>query len=196
VRRSLLAVVAVAGSLFSIYLVTGGTVQEQLSFLVNDAGITAVTHAATCPTRISPECIAMAADAGVTVHRYERLRFPVAVRQQSDGGFDVQLPPMNVSLAGACIEVVDWADCTLDSSAPAVAATSPLLGQQLPFTPVGVAAKWCRAKFDAGLPCALSDGGTYGDRNVSLCSLRASVAQCETVGTGVIIAGDSPEGDL
>ena len=105
---------------------------------------------------------------------------------------------MNTQLAQACIEVVDWSDCTLDSPAtyPAVAA---LLGQQLPFSPAGVVKKCVRPNFDAGLACLrlLPDGGSYswGDRNVFLRSEAAAPATCEPVECR-IFAGEDPESDL
>jgi len=192
-QRSLITVAVVAGLSFSVFLVVGGgTVAQQKDWLITDAGITAVTHAATCPVRISPDCVDAGRQAGLNVHRNERLRFPVAVRVQSDGGRDVQLPPMNVSLAGRCIEVVDWTDCTLDSSAAAKTSASALLGQELPFDLAGVVRKCVRAKFDAGLACPLLDGGSFGDRNVYPRASTADPLQCESVECGVV-AGQDPE---
>ena len=147
-RRVQIALVTVGALAFSVFVVVGGDVSEQTAFLV-DAGYTAPTHVATCPVRVSPECVAMATDAGLTVHSYERLRFPVAVRVLPDGGRDVQMPPMDVGLARKCIEVMDWAACALDPPAtyPGVAA---LIGQPLPFQPAGAALRGCvRPKFDA-----------------------------------------------
>jgi hypothetical protein len=200
-NRKVIATVLVAGLTYSIFLVVGGgTPANQVAWLQTDAGITAVTHAATCPVRISPECLDAGRQAGFTLHRYERLRFPVAVRAMADGGRDVQLPPMNVGLAGFCIEVVDWADCTLDGSGAAVTATQGLLGQDLPFTPVGVVAKWVRPKRDAGLTCnrRATDGGTwdFGDRNVYPVAEALDAGDCEVVGSGVIWAGSDEEVDL
>lgn len=129
-KRSLIATFAVGVLTFSAYLVTGGgTVQNQTQWLINDAGISTVTHAATCPVRISDECRMSAMDAGVNVRKYSRLTFPVHIRVQSDGGRDVQLPPMNFGQAQECIHIVDWTDCSLDSSVPAVATVSALLGK-------------------------------------------------------------------
>lgn len=200
-KRSLIATVLVGAVTFSVFLVTGGgTVQQQRDWLVNDAGITAVTHAATCPARVSAECVAAAQGAGIPLKRYSRLTFPVAVRVQADGGRDVQLPPMNFGLVDECINVVDWADCTLDGSGAAVAAASALLGQELPFTISGVTPRWVRQKADAGLACRrrATDGGSFnfGDRNVFPASEAVSVAACEVVGSGVVYSGADPEADL
>jgi hypothetical protein len=194
VNRNLLAVVAVGALTFSVYLLTGGDVPAQLNWLV-DAGAS-VTHAAECPVRLSDDCLDAGRQAGFTLHKYERLRFPVWVRVQSDGGRDVQLPPMNTGLAGACIEVVAWTDCSLDATAPARASVSALLGQQLPFTPVGAVKQWGRAKFDAGLDCPLADGGSYGDRNVMPRAWMLDPDRCELVGSGVVMMGADPEQEL
>lgn len=195
-KRSLVATVLVGALTFSIFLVTGGgTVQNQLNWLQTDAGITTVTHAATCPVRVSAECAAAAG-----VKRYTRLTFPVSVRVQADGGRDVQLPPMNVGVVDECIHVIDWADCTLNGSGAAVTAVRGLLGQQLPFTVSGVQPRWVRQKADAGLPCRRreTDGGSrnFGDRNVFPASEAVSVPTCEVVGSGVIYSGANPETDL
>jgi hypothetical protein len=200
-KRSLIATVLVSGLTFSVYLVTGGgTVENQRQWLISDAGISVVTHAATCPVRVSPECVAAAQAASIPLKRYSRLSFPVSIRVQPDAGRDVQLPPMNHGVADECIHVMDWADCTLDSSGAAVSSVSGLLGQQLPFTVSGVATRWVRAKADAGLPCLrrATDGGSFnfGDRNVFPASEAVSVATCEAVGSGVIYAGSNPETDL
>lgn len=200
-RRSLIATVLVGAVTFSVFLVTGGgTVENQKQWLISDAGITAVTHAATCPVRVSAECVAAARAASIPLKRYSRLTFPVAVRVQADGGRDVQLPPMNVGLVDECINIVDWADCTLNNAASAVTAVSALLGQELPFTIVGIAPRWVRQKADAGLACRrrATDGGSFnfGDRNVFPASDAVSVAACEVVGSGVVYAGADPETDL
>lgn len=184
-NRKLITTVLVSGLTFSVYLATGGTVQEQVDFLA-DAGIAAANRDATCPVRLDPD---FAADAGLSI--YQRLKFPVRVATLPDGGRDVQLPPMPLGKVRDAIDVVSWDDCTLVASTAPVAA---LWGNRLPFQLVPAASKpWCRAKFDAGLDCLLLDGGTFGDRNVSACSTRANPATCERVSSGVIYAGDDPE---
>lgn len=170
-KRSLIATFIAGALTFSVYLVTGGgTVQNQTQWLINDAGISTVTHAATCPVKISQECIASAAARGMNVRKYSRITFPVHIRAQADGGRDVQLPPMNSGLLQECIRIIDWSDCSINNSAPAVAAVNALLGDQLPFIITGITPKWVRRKADAGLMCQRrrSDGGVYnfGDRNV------------------------------
>lgn len=197
-RRVQIALVTVGALAFSVFVVVGGTVAEQVNFLV-DAGYTAPTHVAACPVRISDECVAAATDAGLSVHPYERLRFPVAVRVLPDGGRDVQMPPMDTATARRCLEVMNWADCTLDPPAtyPGVAA---LLGQPLPFQPAGAIQRGCvRPKFDAGLICnrMRSDGGVYsfGDRNVFRRAEAVDPATCEPVEC-TIFAGDDPETEL
>jgi hypothetical protein len=99
-KRSLIATVLVGALTFSVYIVSGGgTVQNQRQWLINDAGISTVTHAATCPVRMSDECISAAQARGMNLRKYSRLTFPVNIRTQTDGGRDVQLPPMNIGLA-------------------------------------------------------------------------------------------------
>ena len=192
--RTQIAAVVVAGLAFSVYLVTGGTVSQQMAFL-GDAGYTGATHRAECPVRIDPLCVARANDAGWQLHTYERLAFPVAVRVLPDGGRDVQMPPMDVGLVGPCIQTVDWNDCTLNAAT--VASVAGLLGSALPFTPIGVVKTWVRPRRDAGLGCYRSDGDggayDYGDRNVFPASQAVDAGDCEFVGAGVIYAGDDPE---
>lgn len=195
--RLQITVVTVGALVFSVFVVVGGTVAQQMQFL-QDAGYAGATHIATCPVRVSPECVAMAADAGVMVKTNDRVRFPVAIITLADGGKDVQLPPMNRGLTQRCLDVVDWADCTLDAPAtyPAVAA---LLGQQLPFSVAGVVKKCVRANFDAGLVCnrKRGDGGVYswGDRNVYLRAESVNPARCEPVECQITF-GEDPEVDL
>lgn len=196
IRRSLIATVLVGATTFTVFLVTGTptpTVSEQTAFLI-DAGYTGATHVATCPVRFYPSCVAVANDAGIPVHVYERLRFPVAMIALADGGRDVQLPPMNLGIVQECFRVVDWADCTLATaaSAPAIAG---LIGQQLPFSLAGAVRKCVRPKFDAGLQCLLADGGSRGDRNVFARTEAADPAQCEPVECAVYLGSD-PEVDL
>lgn len=191
--RVRIALVAVGASIFSVFLVVGGTVQDQTNFLV-DGGWTAATHRAECPVYFDDDCLDAGRQAGYTLHRYERLAFPVAVRVLADGGRDVQMPPMNVQAAAECIHVMAWEDCTLNAGQ--VGTVSGLLGQQLPFTPVGAVKQWGRAKFDAGLDCPLLDGGSFGDRNVMSRAQMLDPNRCELVGAGVVFAGSDPEVDL
>lgn len=183
-KRVLVAVVAVGSLTFSAYVATGGTVAEQTADM-EDAGFAPPNRDATCPVRLDPD---FAADAGVGV--YQRLMFPVVVTVLPDGGRDVQMPPMPLQRARQSIDVVDWNDCTLAASTAPVAA---LWGTNRPFIAQGVVKPWCRQKTDASLPCLLTDGGTFGDRNVSRCSTRANPATCERVSGGGIYLGDDPE---
>lgn len=182
-NRRLVAVVAVGALSFSVYLTVGGTVAEQTAYLA-DGGI-APNRDAVCPVRLDPD---FAADAGLGI--YQRLKFPVALKVLTDGGRDVTLPPMPLQRVRQALDVVDWSDCALAASTAPVAA---LWGTGRPFTLAGVVKPWCRQKSDAGLPCALLDGGSFGDRNVSLCTTRAAPATCERVSSGVIYSGDDPE---
>jgi len=195
VRRVLVAVTAVGALTFSVYLATGGGVQAQVDFLT-DAGLATPTHVATCSVRISDECLAAAADAGVNVHRYERLRFPVTVTTLPDGGRDVQLPPL-AQAARHCVEVMSWGDCALvvAGSAPAVAAK---WGQPLPFTTAGAVRGCVRAKFASSLLCPRVDGGARDvseERNVYPRAWTSDPAQCEQVECAVF-AGEDPETEL
>ena len=193
IRRELIAIALFGPIVATVYLVTGTptpTVSEQIAFLV-DAGYTGATHVATCPVRFAPDCVAAANDAGIPVHAYERLRFPVAIINLPDAGKDVQLPPMNLGIVQECFRVVDWADCTLATaaSAPAIAG---LIGQQLPFSLVGAVRKCVRPKFDAGLDCLHLDGGSTGDRNVFQRTDAVDPARCESVECSIYL-GDSPD---
>ena len=184
-KRVLVATVAVGASVFAIFLAQPGTVQEQADFLA-DGGF-APNRNATCPVRLDAD---VAAAAGVASNL--TVTFPVSRRVLPDGGIDITLPPMSKGVRQA-LEVPDWTECTLAASTAPVRA---LWGTQRPFTRVGVVGKWCRAKFDAGLPCVGLDGGTMGDRNVSLCAVRASPATCERVSAGHIYSGEDPEKDV
>lgn len=180
--RRVVATVAVTGSVFAVYLATGGTVAEQVAYL-DDAGIAPPNRDATCPVRLDPD---YAADAGLSV--YQRLKFPVSLRVMADGGRDVQLPPMPLGRVRDALDVISWDDCTLAASTAPVRA---LWGTRNPFTTSGVVKPWCRQ--GPGKPCVGLDGGTMGNRNVGLCSLRANPATCERVSSGVIYLGDDPE---
>ncbi len=183
-RRLQIAAVAVGTLVFSVFIVSNGTVSEQTAFL-DDAGLAPPNRNCTCPVRLDAD---FAADAGLKV--YQRLTFPCVLTVLSDGGRDVQMPPMPQGQRAA-IDVVDWNDCTLAAD---TAPVSSKWGTSRPFVGVAAASKpWCRAKLPT-LPCLGLDGGTMGDRNVGPCSLRAAPATCERVGTGVIYAGDDAEG--
>lgn len=183
-KRALVALVTVAGASFSIYVATSGTVAEQVADM-EDAGLAPPNRDCTCPVRLDPD---FAADAGLGL--YQRLLFPCLLTVLPDAGRDVQMPPMPLQRTRQSIDVVDWGDCSLSASTLAV---RNLWGTQRPFTLAGVVKPWCRQKADAGLPCVLLDGGTFGDMNVSLCSLRANPATCERVSGGGIYFGDDEE---
>lgn len=181
--RKLITTVLVGAVTFSVYVLTGDTLQEQVADAA-DGGISPANRDATCPVRLDED---YAADAGLKL--YQRLTFPVSLRTLPDGGRDVTLPPMPLQRARQALDVVDWNDCTLAASTAPVAA---LWGDARPF--VTATRPWCRAH-QPGLPCLLLDGGSFGDRNVSHCSTRAAPATCERVSSGVIYLGDS-EDDL
>lgn len=182
--RRLVTTVLVGGTLsFSVYLATGGTIAEQVADM-DDAGISPPNRDATCPVRLDAD---YAADAGLGV--YQRLLFPVSRRVMSDGGIDIQLPPLPLAKVRDALDVVNWNDCTLAASTAPVRA---LWGTKTPFTTVGVVKPWCRAKLP-GQPCLLTDGGLPGDRNVGLCAGRANPATCERVSSGTLYLGDDPE---
>jgi hypothetical protein len=193
-KRLLVTVVSVGALTFSVYLAVGGDVSAQKDFLV-DAGY-APSHVATCPVRISPECVALAADAGVTVHTYERLSFGVDVNVMADGGRDVQLPPMAMA-ARECIQP-DWPNCTL-----ALCATRPTVcakvGQPLPFVLEARSGRCLRKNTDAGFPdCFTSDGGDPGDMNVHAAAFFSGT--CEPVEASgpscAVVAGENPNVEL
>jgi hypothetical protein len=186
-NRKLITVALVSGLSFSVYMVSGGSVTAQTDFLT-DAGI-APNRDATCPVRLDED---FAADAGLKL--YQRLKFPVRLTTLSDGGRDVQMPPMPIAVMRNAIEVVDWSDCTLNASTGPVAA---LWGTQRPFLLTGVVKPWCRAKEDAGLPClrVLPDGGSasFGNRNVYPCANAVNPSTCERASSGVVYSGDNDE---
>jgi hypothetical protein len=77
-KRALVTVVTVAGSVFAVFLATGGNVQQQVDFLA-DAGFTTPNRDATCPVRLDAD---FAADAGLLL--YQRLKFPVVLTPRRD----------------------------------------------------------------------------------------------------------------
>jgi len=181
-RRVQVALVAVGTLVFSVFVVSNGTVGEQTAFL-DDAGIAPPNRNCTCPVRLDAD---FAADAGLRL--YQRLTFPCVLTVLSDGGRDVQMPPMPQG-ARAAIDVVDWNDCTLAAD---TAPVSSRWGTSRPFVGVAQASKpWCRQ--GVGKACVGLDGGSLGFGNVGACALRADPATCERVGTGVIMLGDDPE---
>ncbi len=182
--RKIIQVVGVAALTFTIYVATGLTLTQQVNELT-DAGYAPPNRDATCPVRLDPD---FAADAGLGI--YQRLLFPVTQTTLADGGRDIQMPPMPLLRVRQAIDVVDWNDCALAASTAPVRA---LAGTSKPFTLTGVVKPWCRQKTDAGLLCKLLDGGTFGDRNVSLCSTRQDAGACERVSGGTIYLGDNPE---
>lgn len=196
-NRLQIAAASVGALVFAVFIVVGGNVLQQTTYLA-DAGYLP-THVATCQVRLSPECVALATDAGFPLRTYERVRFPVSMTALADGGRDVQLPPLPLTAARRCVEVVDWNDCTLvlAASAPAIAA---LWGQPVPFTTLGTVKRCVRAKFAAGLLCdrLRADGGvfSFGDRNVFQRAEAAAPAMCEPVECGPILLGEEPEVEL
>lgn len=106
---ALVTVVTVGGVTYSVYAPNSPAVTP---IAYADAGVAAPTHIATCPARIRPQCAA-----AYGTRRYETLRFPVfvAATPGDPQGFDVLLPPRSQSVAGPCIEVMRWADCTLEA---------------------------------------------------------------------------------
>lgn len=196
-NRLQIAAASVGAVVFTVFVVVGGNITQQTTYLA-DAGYSP-THVATCQVRLSPECVAIATDAGFPLRTYERVRFPVSMATLADGGRDVQLPPLPLSAARRCVEVVDWNDCNLvtAASAPAIAA---LWGQLVPFTTLGTVKRCVRAKFDAGLACnrLQADGGAYsfGDRNVFQRLDAVAPATCEPVECGPVVLGEDPEAEL
>jgi hypothetical protein len=185
-NRKPIGLVIVGLTAFTVWIVGGNaTVQEQADFLA-DAG-RAPNRDATCLVRLDPD---FALDAGVGV--YQRLLFPISLLVTSDGGRDVHMPPMPNQRVRDAIEIVDLGDCTLAASTAPIAA---LWGAQKPFVPAAVK-PFCRAKWDAGLLCVLLDGGTYGDRNITPCSWRATPSTCERVaGAGTYFERSADGGD-
>lgn len=106
---SLVTVVVVGAATYTVYGPSSPAITPT-HYL--DAGVSGPTHIATCPARIRPQCAAT-----YGTRRYETLRFPVFVTGTPGNaqGFDVLLPPRSQSVAGPCIEVMAWADCTLEA---------------------------------------------------------------------------------
>lgn len=193
-RRALVSVVSVGALVFSVYLIQGGNVQQQLNVLT-DAGLTP-NRVATCPVRIFPELKADALAAGVTVRTYERLSFPVSLLVLADGGRDVQLPPIRQDVR-AGIEP-DWENCTMVTCAsrPAVCAK---WGQPLPLVLETRSARCLRKRSDAGFAdCFTADGGDPGEGNVRPASNFSGNCQpVEAIGPScAIIAGEDSETEL
>jgi hypothetical protein len=193
-KRVLVSVVAVGALSFSVFLIQGGTVQQQLNVLT-DAGVVP-NRVATCPVRISPELKADALAAGVTVHTYERLSFPVALTILADGGRDVQLPPIRADVRVG-IEP-DWENCTLVTCAarPAVCAK---WGDALPLVLETRSGRCLRKNTEAGFgACFTLDGGDPGEMNVRPAgNYSGSCEPVEALGPScAIIAGESPETEL
>lgn len=159
-----------------------------LVYLAASTGPVGVQREATCPVRVSDECRAIYASQGLTVARYERLKFPVFRRALSDGGVEIDMPRA-LARVQDCIEVRDWSDCVL----AACPGTAPLVcalwdaGMPVRRAPL----RSCvRAKYDAGLLCPVVSGG--GDRNVYPRARAVNPAQCEAVECGVL-AGEDPD---
>jgi len=198
-RRELIATVALGAVVTTVYLATGPgspTVTEQTAFLA-DSGYVAATHVITCPVRFARPCLADLRDAGFAVRKNDRIKFPVHVTDLTDGGQEIQLPPMTQYGRRECFTVADWSDCgnlRKDTTDPVTAA---LWGTDFPVdtTP---ARRCVRAK-QPSKPClrALPDGGSYdfGDRNVYPRSDAVDPATCEKVECSILL-GEDPEVDL
>lgn len=199
IRRSLIATALIGATTFTVFLVTGTptpTVQEQAAFLA-DSGTVAATHVITCPVRFVRPCLADLRDAGFTVHKNDRIKFPVNVTDLADGGREIQLPPMPQYGQRACFFVADWGDCGNLKLASTDLTTAALWGSDFPVA-TSPAKKCVRAK-QPTKPClrALADGGSYdfGDRNVYPKSEAVDPATCEKVECSILL-GDDPEVDL
>lgn len=192
-NRRLIALVALVGGTATIYLAS-------LDFFPSSLRV------ATCPVRVSDECLAQYP----ALRRYETIRFPVD-RNVADGGLSFTLP----RALGApdrrvrdCIEVMDWASCDLDpcSTFPAVCAAWDA-GQ--PVTRARSASKFV-------IPdCRSTDGG-WDDSAVVDCRRRgvapdggvgwwgcnvfprgeATGTQCLDAPSGVVFAGERVEDSL
>jgi hypothetical protein len=195
-RRVNLAVATFGAVLLIVYAMQGGTTQEQAAFLV-DAGFVRASHVATCPVRLSPECVALGEDSGMQLHAYERMKFPCAITALPDGGREIQLPPIGTTSDDVCVEVLDWNDCSI------VPTDGGVFGEAFPFSVAGVTRKCVRAKLDAGLPCLrasppLLDGGTaysFGEGNVFERTQAVDPTTCEPVEC-VVVSGDDPGVEL
>jgi hypothetical protein len=176
--RKILYSVLAAGTMFAIYL-------------ASDSGPVGQAMVAVCPVRIDDECLLRMRDGGLSVNRYERLRFPAFVTF-TDAGTEIDIPRMR-ALSARCVEVLDWSDCSLDSCA----AHPGICGLWDAGVPVrrALQRKCLRANFSKGLPCPYANGDPVGDLNVSLRARRSNPAQCEEVECSVL-AGENPETDL
>lgn len=191
-KRVLIAVVAVGSLVFSVVAVVGGSPAQQTAFLLTDGGISGPTHVATCPVRIDPDCVARAAAAGIAVKTNDRLKLPVARVVMPDGGVMIQLPPMQAGVIRECIQVKDWADCTLVPAA-SDAVTAGRWGLPLPFSKTGVVPACVRRR--AGVACKFTDGGLPGALNVFPRAQAQNPAVCEACECSIFL-GENPEVDL
>lgn len=167
--RRLLAVVLVAGVSWSIYLAA-------------DSGPVGTQRIAECPVRLSDEAIAIAQDAGLSVHRYERVRFSVFVSNATDGGTgkDVDLPQAMARVARFVEVFPGWDACTLSAcTLQPVICTLWDAGLPLRLAP----SRTCvRQRADAGLPClrlGVDGGFDFGDMNVFPRAEAVNPATCE-----------------
>lgn len=195
-KRRLITTFLAGAALVSVYLAA------RTDFPSGPAGM----RAATCGVRISDECLTQYP----ALKRYETIRFPV-LRDVSDGGLSFVLPRAlgaQGSLARECVEVVNWADCDLDTCAtfPAVCASWDA-GQ--PVTRVRSASKYvipdCRgldggwddsAVVDCRRKGVAPDGGTrWWGCNV-FPRAEAVGTQCLDAPSGIVFAGERVENSL
>ncbi|MDP1824898.1 MAG: hypothetical protein Q8L48_16700 [Archangium sp.] len=183
-RRFLLAVTLTGGTVIAIFVGLSGATPNRV---------------ATCPVWVSDEGLNLARDAGVSLRRNDRIRFPVIRTVLSDGGLSFDLPPAMVGIKDL-VRVKDWNDCVIDAAGtfPAVIAR---WDHQFPFVFPGATARKCvrRNTHDAGLPCLrkLPDGGSFsfGEDNVFLRTDAVNPATCDPCECS-IMGGEDPAVDL
>ena len=165
-NRTLITTVSVSGVVFAVWLALSPT--------------SGVNRIADCPVRVSQACVDLAADAGLTVRHYERIRFPASVTALADGGRDVEMP-LAMQRAARCVEVLDWSDCTL-SACTVQPAICGLWDAGIPFRLAPAASATTKRKNSArGFgACTRVDGSDPGEMNV----YRAAqlLGTCEPMG--------------
>ena len=165
-------------------------------------------RAATCPVRISDECLAEYP----SLRRYETVRFPVVREVAGDGGLSFVLPRAlgdPQGLARECIEVVDWAQCDIETCAARPGVCSAWDAGQ-PLTRVRSASRYvipdCRG-LDGGwvdnhapVDCLrrghAPDGG-YGWAGCNVIARNQSAgSRCLDAPSGLVRAGERVEDSL
>lgn len=194
---ALIVTVTVGPVVFSIFNPKPTTEHADLV----DAGAVSANRVATCPVRVSPECVAR-----YGVKSYETLRFPVYREALPDGGVIILMPAASKATDGKlldCVRVKSWQDCDLDpvGTFPAVASR---WGNANPFVLARTASKFvipnCKLPdggFDhnhAPVDCQPRDAGWRG------CSVmlraEAAGAECLDAPTGVVDYGTRLEDNL